>query len=123
MLPIGPTYAIHMSDMQLSCTIEASGLQHAPAHPPTNSVEPPLINVANHQLPAELLHDLRTPLNHIIGYSELLIEQTTAAGHSEYLPYLQKVLAAGHHLLGLMNTNLEPISAPEAPRSDDGRNS
>jgi signal transduction histidine kinase len=83
--------------------------------PRASDVDHPPRNAAAHHLPANLLHDLRTPLNHIIGYSELLIEQTAAAGHQEYLPYLEKVLAAGHHLLALMNANLESRSAAEPP--------
>ena len=33
-----------------------------------------------HGLPSALIHDLRTPLNLIIGYSEMLIEQAQDAG-------------------------------------------
>ncbi len=61
---------------------------------------------ARHPLPSELLHDLRTPLNHIIGYSEMLIEEAKD-GHDEMLPHLQKIHAAGQQLLALMNDNLE----------------
>lgn len=58
-----------------------------------------------HTLPSELLHDLRTPLNQIIGYSELLVEQLEEEGHEQFVPYLQKVRAAGHQLLALINEN------------------
>lgn len=70
-----------------------------------------------HPMPSELLHDLRTPLNHIIGYSELLLEQVEEAGQTELLPYLGKVRAAGHQLLSLINDNflaVRPDDAPEA---------
>ena len=46
--------------------------------------------VVQHMLPRDLLHDLRTPLGHILGYSELLIEQMQAAGNEEYIPYSRK---------------------------------
>ena len=36
-------------------------------------------------MPREIRHDLKTPLNHIIGYSELLIEDAEENGHSEVL--------------------------------------
>jgi signal transduction histidine kinase len=57
-------------------------------------------------VPCDLLHDLRTPLNHILGYSELLMEQMSAAGHEEYVPHLEKIRKAGHDLLDLMNNHL-----------------
>lgn len=67
-----------------------------------------------HTLPSELLHDLRTPLNHVIGYSELLVEQLEEAGHDEFVPYLQKVRAAGHRLLSLINDNFASVRSAAA---------
>ncbi len=60
-----------------------------------------------HMLPRDLLHDLRTPLGHILGYSELLIEQMRAEGHEEFIPYLEKIRTAGRQLLELMNDNFQ----------------
>lgn len=60
-----------------------------------------------HMLPRDLLHDLRTPLGHILGYSELLIEQMRAEGHEEFIPYLEKIRTAGHQLLELMKDNFQ----------------
>jgi len=60
-----------------------------------------------HMLPSDLLHDLRTPLGHILGYSELLIEQMQEAGHEEFIPYLEKIRTAGHELLGMMKDNFQ----------------
>lgn len=59
------------------------------------------------QLPPDLLHDLRTPLSHILGYSELMIEQMRAAGQDEFIPHLEKIRAAGHTLLELMTANFD----------------
>jgi signal transduction histidine kinase len=59
------------------------------------------------QLPSDLLHDLRTPLSHILGYSELLIEQMQSAGHDEFIPHLEKIRAAGHTMLELMTANFD----------------
>ena len=39
-----------------------------------------IVERVQHMLPRDLLHDLRTPLGHILGYSELLIEQMKEAG-------------------------------------------
>jgi signal transduction histidine kinase len=66
-----------------------------------------------HILPPNLLHDLRTPLGHILGYSELLIEQMKEAGQEEYIPYLEKIRKAGHQLLGLMTDNFQPTRSIE----------
>jgi signal transduction histidine kinase len=58
-----------------------------------------------HLLPRDLLHDLRTPLGHILGYSELLIEQMTEAGHDEYVVYVEKIRKAGRELAEMMKDN------------------
>ena len=58
-----------------------------------------------HMLPRDLLHDLRTPLGHILGYSELLIEQMRDGGHEEFIPYLEKIRTAGNQLLLMMTDN------------------
>ncbi len=66
---------------------------------------------APHELPSGLLHDLRTPLNHIIGFSEMLIEQTPHETVQNLLPDLQKIHAAGRQLLALINNNFASIRA------------
>ena len=62
-------------------------------------------------------HELRTPLNAIIGYSEMLQEEAEDLGDEAYIPDLQKVNAAGKHLLGLINDILD-LSKIEAGRMD-----
>ncbi|MGH9322962.1 MAG: response regulator [Vicinamibacteria bacterium] len=46
-----------------------------------------------------LRHDLRTPINQIIGYSELLGEEASAEGHEQYVEDLQKIGIAARDLL------------------------
>jgi phosphoserine phosphatase RsbU/P len=53
-----------------------------------------------------LRHDLRTPINQIVGYSELLIEEAGDAGHTSYAPDLEKIRGAAKTLLNLINDNL-----------------
>ena len=66
------------------------------SEPLEHIVLPPEIEQrVQHMLPRDLLHDLRTPLGHILGYSELLIEQMQAAGHEEYVVYAEKIRKAG----------------------------
>lgn len=50
-----------------------------------------------------LRHALRTPLNHIIGYSELLLEETRERGLDDLTADLDKILAAAGELLTLMD--------------------
>ena len=68
-----------------------------------------------HALPSGLIHNLRTPLNQIIGYSELLMEQAQELGQNEFVPDLQKTQTAGKELLALINEHFHPIFVPEPP--------
>ena len=56
---------------------------------------------------ANMSHELRTPLNAIIGYSEMLEEETQELGRIETVQDLQKIQAAGKHLLALINDVLD----------------
>jgi CheY-like chemotaxis protein/anti-sigma regulatory factor (Ser/Thr protein kinase) len=59
------------------------------------------------QFLANMSHELRTPLNAIIGYSEILMEEVEELTKEEVVPDLQKIHAAGKHLLGLINDVLD----------------
>jgi sigma-B regulation protein RsbU (phosphoserine phosphatase) len=61
-----------------------------------------------HDPVATLRHDLRTPLNQIIGYSELLQEDALDAGQDSIHADLGKILNASRHLLGMINKVIEP---------------
>jgi signal transduction histidine kinase/DNA-binding response OmpR family regulator len=66
---------------------------------------------------ASMSHELRTPLNAIIGYSEMLQEEAENLGAAGFIPDLQKILAAGKHLLALINDVLD-LSKIEAGKMD-----
>ena len=75
--------------------------------------ELPTDGATRHPLPSDLLHDLRTPLNHIIGYSEMLMEQAQEQGQDDFVPDLQRTHAAGKELLALINDHFHPIFVPD----------
>ncbi len=60
---------------------------------------------------AQLRHDLRTPVNHIIGYSEMLIEDASGSGSD--ISDLKKIHSAAGELLTLINTRLHLSGALE----------
>jgi two-component system sensor histidine kinase/response regulator len=74
--------------------------------------EMPPGTAARHPLPSALLHDLRTPLNHIIGYSEMLIEQAQEEGQGSFVPDLQKAHAAARQLLAIITNNFSSAGEP-----------
>lgn len=71
---------------------------------------------------AALRHDLRTPIGHIIGYAEMLIEETEESGLASS-PDLEKIRVAGQRLLTLVDErlrsvpveNVSPAPTPSAP--------
>ena len=49
-------------------------------------------------------HELRTPINQIIGYSEMLGEQATDEGHEQYLDDLRRIGIAARDLLAKIDS-------------------
>lgn len=66
-------------------------------------------------LPPPLIHDLRSHLTRIIGYSEMLLEQSRDGVQANCGPDLQTVRDAGQDMLGIIEDNFiaetEPIPA------------
>ena len=83
-----------------------------PAPPPVAEDEAP---PATAQAPqrssaAQFRHDLRTPFNLIIGYSEMLIEDAEEDGDDFLIANLQRILADAKQLLALVDEILDPSS-------------
>ena len=66
---------------------------------------------------ANMSHELRTPLNAILGYSEMLWEDARDEGAEAQAADLEKVTAAGRHLLALI-TDVLDLSKIEAGRME-----
>ncbi len=62
---------------------------------------------------ANMSHELRTPLNSVIGFSEVLANQTFGVLNPKQLRYVNHILQAGRHLLSLINDILD-LSKVEA---------
>jgi CheY-like chemotaxis protein len=66
---------------------------------------------------AQLRHELRTALNAIIGYSEMLLEdaEEVSATPPEFLDGLRSLEASGRDLLGFVNKSLDPMRLGTSP--------
>lgn len=56
---------------------------------------------------ANMSHELRTPMNAILGYSEMLLEDSGGMSADEIASDLHKIRNAGKHLLALINDVLD----------------
>jgi adenylate cyclase len=64
-------------------------------------------------------HDLRTPINAIIGYGEMILEDMEDEG-DEHAPDMKRIVQSGYSLLGRVNALLDPalIDSGEIELSD-----
>jgi signal transduction histidine kinase len=66
---------------------------------------------------ANMSHELRTPLHAIIGFSELIRNQTDGRISANYVAWAEDILGSGRHLLDVINDVLD-LSRIEAGRYD-----
>ncbi|MCA9660870.1 MAG: hybrid sensor histidine kinase/response regulator, partial [Myxococcales bacterium] len=64
---------------------------------------------------ATMSHELRTPLNSILGYTELIIDESIERGETASLPDLDRVVRSGRHLLEVISDILD-LSKIEAEK-------
>lgn len=57
---------------------------------------------------SHLRHELRTPINAIIGYTEMVLEDAEDLDRKDLIPDLQKIHTAAEQMLGLVNDILDP---------------
>ncbi len=75
-----------------------------------------LANRAKTEFLTNMSHELRTPLNAVIGFSDVIRNQTFGPiGSPKYLEYVADINGAGVHLLGLINDILD-LSKVEASK-------
>ena len=63
---------------------------------------------------AKLRHDLRTPVNQILGYSELLQEEAEEKGEASFVSDLGKIQMAARQMLDVVD---KALAAPAPPPS------
>lgn len=67
-----------------------------------------IANRAKTEFLANMSHELRSPLNAIIGFSEIIkLETFGPVGHRKYNEYVQDIHGSGEHLLAIINDILD----------------
>lgn len=66
-----------------------------------------MAHVAKSEFLSRMSHEMRTPLNAVIGFTQLLLSRQDAPGEQEVRDYAEHVLHAGEHLLALTNDVLD----------------
>ncbi|HEV8026116.1 MAG TPA: ATP-binding protein [Stellaceae bacterium] len=67
---------------------------------------------------ANMSHELRTPLNAVIGFSQIMADETLGSlGNPRYAGYARDIGASAHHLLGIISDILD-VSKLEAGKVD-----
>jgi CheY-like chemotaxis protein len=75
----------------------------------------PLVPEASKQL----RHELRTPINHIVGYAEMLLEDSVDPEHAERRSRIEEIIASAGRILNEINTAIPPSLSE--PSEDDVR--
>ncbi len=64
-------------------------------------------NSAKSEFLANISHELRTPMHHILSYSKYGVDKIDTAGNKKLLHYFTQIRKTGHRLLSLLNDLLD----------------
>ena len=78
-----------------------------------------VIGSARTRVSSRLLHDLRNPLNQIIGYAEMLSEGEEAEVRQRFASDLENIRTAGHRMLALIEDNFTSFDDQHIGRPGD----
>ena len=78
------------------------GHDDAPGHDAAGS------GASEREVLRQLRHELRTPVNHILSYAELLREDAQDSGLAEFVTVLEEIILAGKQTLTFINDVLDP---------------
>jgi len=67
-----------------------------------------------------LKHELRTPINHIIGYSELLLETAIDEGEARVTQQAERIHRDGQRLAALVDSHLAGFTDGSTPEFPEG---
>ncbi|MBA3657856.1 MAG: hypothetical protein H0W69_10950 [Gemmatimonadaceae bacterium] len=79
-----------------------------------SDLPPHIVEKVRHILPPDLIHDLRTPLGHVLGYAELLRELLDDADQPQLILYTERIHIAAEQLLAMLNENFLASRGPES---------
>jgi signal transduction histidine kinase len=76
---------------------------------------------ANLEQIAHLRHELLTPINHILGLTELQMDEAPETGLADYVPALAEINTRGRKLLAIIEGELAAFSCPSDLRQLEAR--
>lgn len=93
-----------------------------------SELPPHVVERVQHILPPDLIHDLRTLIGHVLGYSDLLRELPQDADQPELILYTARIHEAAEQLLTMLNENFSSSRAVDSAaqttaKSPDGQTS
>jgi signal transduction histidine kinase len=78
-------------------------------------------DASNPEQIAHLRHELLTSINHILGLTELQMDEAPESGLHEYVPALAEINARGRKLLAIIEAELGHFSGPSGLKHLDAR--
>ncbi len=104
-----PGAILRIDDVTDRRALEAQTLQAPPPAPPAKAAEPPVVSPdAQKRFIANLSHEMRNPLNAILGFSEVMQQRRFGPlGNHRYEGYVDDIRMSASHLLDLVNDLLD----------------